>query len=413
MEAVGMTFAAIPEAIRAIRNGEMVVVVDDEDRENEGDVIVAAELVTDEAMRFIVREASGLVCTAITGERAESLALPLMVEHNTESERTAFTVTVDARGVTSTGISAADRGATARVLADPATRPTDLLRPGHMHVLRARPGGVLQRAGHTEAAVDLARLAGLTPASVLCEILSEHGTGMARRPELERFAQRHGLLMITIADLIQYRRQSEELVRHRAEGRIPTPWGEFRCHSFESKVDGLTHLALVMGDPTSVPAPLVRVHSECLTGDIFASERCDCGHQLHTAMQRVAEEGHGVVVYLRGHEGRGIGISAKLQAYELQDAGADTVDANLALGLPVDSREYGVGAQMLASLGLDAVRLLTNNPMKRGGLEGYGITVVEQIPISSRPTPENIRYLRTKRDRMGHSLQNLETGTGV
>jgi 3,4-dihydroxy 2-butanone 4-phosphate synthase/GTP cyclohydrolase II len=281
-----------------------------------------------------------------------------------------------------------------------------------MNVLRAREGGVLQRAGHTEAAVDLARLAGLQPAGVLCEILSEEGTGMARRPELERVAQRHGLLLITIADLIRYRREQESLVSEQASGRVPTPWGEFTCHAFQSQVDGLTHLAFVYGSPAEAEAPLVRVHSECLTGDIFSSERCDCGHQLRTAMERVAAEGAGVVVYLRGHEGRGIGIAAKLQAYELQDRGADTVDANVALGLPVDSREYGIGAQMLTQLGLSRIRLLTNNPGKRGGLEGYGLTVVEQVPISSRPTPHNLRYLRTKRDRMGHALPDLEAAAG-
>ncbi|MFC6239260.1 bifunctional 3,4-dihydroxy-2-butanone-4-phosphate synthase/GTP cyclohydrolase II [Longivirga aurantiaca] len=403
-----MTFATIPDAVDALRRGQMLVVVDDEDRENEGDIVIAAEHVAPELMRFIVREASGLVCTAVTSERADALGLPLMVENNNESERTAFTVTVDARDLTTTGISAADRAATARVLAAPGTTPDDLLRPGHMNVLRARPGGVLQRAGHTEAAVDLARMAGLEPVGVICEILSREGTGMARRPELEQFASEHGLLMITIADLIRHRRSSEQLVRHTAQGRIPTPWGEFTCHSYESKVDGLTHLAFVMGDPAGQASPLVRVHSECLTGDIFSSERCDCGHQLRTAMQKVAEEGHGVVVYLRGHEGRGIGIAAKLHAYELQDAGADTIDANLALGLPVDSREYGVGAQILVDLGLTSIRLLSNNPLKRGGLEGYGLTISEQVPISSAPGPENLRYLRTKRDRMGHSIQGLD-----
>jgi 3,4-dihydroxy 2-butanone 4-phosphate synthase/GTP cyclohydrolase II len=403
-----MAFARIPAALEALRLGKMVIVVDDEDRENEGDVIMAAELCTPEAMAFIVRRAGGLVCTALTEDRADALGLDLMVARNTESERTAFTVTVDARGVTTTGISAADRSATARVLADNTAGPEDLLRPGHMNVLRARPGGVLQRAGHTEAAVDLMQLAGLAPVGVLCEILSEVGTGMARRPELERFAERHELLLITIADLVEFRRGKESLVAHRAAGRVPTPWGEFTCHAFESQVDGRSHLAFVFGSPGEADAPLVRVHSECVTGDIFSSERCDCGHQLRTSMQRVADAGNGVVVYLRGHEGRGIGIAAKLQAYELQDQGADTLDANVALGLPVDSREYGVGAQMLVQLGLSRIRLLTNNPTKRGGLERYGLTIVEQVPLSSRPTAENIRYLRTKRDRMGHHLDDLD-----
>lgn len=403
-----MAFATIPSALDAIRRGEMVVVLDGEDRENEGDLIMAAELVTPEDMVFIVRRGAGLVCTAIEAGRADALDLPLMVERNTERERTAFTVTVDAASGTTTGISADDRATTVRLLADPDARPADLLRPGHMHVLRARSGGVLQRAGHTEAAVDLARLAGLQPAGVLCEILSESGTGMARRPELEQFAERHGLLMITIADLVRHRRASESLVTHRSRGRIPTPWGTFTCHAFESRVDGLTHLAFVHGNPAEVGTSLVRVHSECLTGDVFSSERCDCGNQLHRSMEMVATEGHGVVVYLRGHEGRGIGISAKLQAYELQDHGVDTLDANLALGLPVDSREYGVGAQILAHLGVSRMRLITNNPHKRLGLEGYGLVVDSVVPLPTVPTVENIRYLRTKRDRMGHVIEDLD-----
>jgi 3,4-dihydroxy 2-butanone 4-phosphate synthase/GTP cyclohydrolase II len=408
-----MAFAPILEALDAIRRGEMVVVVDSEDRENEGDLIMAAELVTAEDMVFIVRQGAGLVCTAITAERADLLELPLMVARNTERERTAFTITVDAKVGTTTGISAEDRAATARVLGAPGSRGEDLLRPGHMNVLRAQPGGVLQRAGHTEAAVDLARLAGLQPAGILCEVLSATGTGMARRPELERFAEQHGLLVITIADLVRHRRELESLVTHRAQGRVPTPWGSFACHAFDSTTDGLTHLAFVHGNPAGIVDPLVRVHSECLTGDVFSSLRCDCGDQLRQSMEMVANEGHGVVVYLRGHEGRGIGISAKLQAYELQDRGVDTLDANLALGLPVDSREYGVGAQILTSLGLSTMRLMTNNPTKRGGLEGYGLTITEVVPLASAPTGENIRYLRTKRDRMGHSLEDLETSPAL
>ena len=397
-----MTFATVDEAVEAIAAGRMVVVVDDEDRENEGDLIVAAEHATPEVMGFFVRYTSGLICAAVTNHRADELDLPLMVERNTESQRTAFTVTVDLRIGTTTGISAQDRSATAKALVKPGTTPDDLLRPGHLHVLRARDGGVLKRAGHTEAAVDLARLAGLSPAGVLCEIVTEDGMGMARRAELEQFAARHDLPILTIADLIRYRRRTERLVVRTADARLPTSYGEFRCLAYTSVLDGETHLAFVMGEPREGENVLVRVHSECLTGDVFASMRCDCGAQLHGAMKRIAAEGLGVVVYLRGHEGRGIGISHKLRAYELQDGGLDTVDANVELGLPVDSREYGIGAQILVDLGVTTMRLMTNNPAKRGGLEGYGLQIVERVPIHTEPNDENIRYLRTKRDRLGH-----------
>ncbi len=399
-----MPTATIDEAIAAIGAGRMVVVVDDEDRENEGDLIVAAEHATPEVMAFFVRHTSGLICASITSDRADELDLPLMVARNTESQRTAFTVTVDARLGTTTGISAKDRSLTARALVDPQTRPDDLARPGHLHVLRAREGGVLKRAGHTEAAVDLARLAGLTPAGVLCEVVTDDGLGMARLPDLEAFAARHDLLLVTIADLIRHRRQTERLVRRTGAARLPTEYGEFRCIAYQSLIDQETHLAFVMGEPAGEQDVLVRVHSECLTGDVFGSRRCDCGAQLHAALRLIADARLGAVVYLRGHEGRGIGIAHKLQAYELQDGGLDTVDANVELGLPVDSREYGIGAQILVDLGITTMRLLTNNPAKRGGLEGFGLQIVERVPIHTTPNEENIRYLRTKRDRLGHLL---------
>ena len=399
-----MPTATIDEAVAAIAAGRMVVVVDDEDRENEGDLIVAAEHATPEVMAFFVRHTSGLICASITSERADELDLPLMVTRNTESQRTAFTVTVDYRKGTTTGISATDRSLTARALVHPDTRSEDLARPGHLHVLRAREGGVLKRAGHTEAAVDLARMAGLCPAGVLCEVVTPDGLGMARLPELEAFAARHDLLLVTIADLIRHRRQRERLVRRAGSARLPTEYGEFRCVAYQSVLDHETHLAFVMGEPAGEENVLVRVHSECLTGDVFGSRRCDCGAQLHSALRMIADAGLGAVIYLRGHEGRGIGIAHKLQAYELQDGGLDTVDANVELGLPVDSREYGIGAQILVDLGITTMRLLTNNPAKRGGLEGFGLQIVERVPIHTTPNEENIRYLRTKRDRLGHLL---------
>ncbi|MGI8684832.1 MAG: bifunctional 3,4-dihydroxy-2-butanone-4-phosphate synthase/GTP cyclohydrolase II [Acidimicrobiales bacterium] len=402
-----MPFADIDKAVDAIGRGELVVVVDDQDRENEGDLILAAEHATAEKITFFVKHTSGVICMPMLGEDLDRLALPLMVIDNTESQRTAFTVSVDYRPGTSTGISAADRAATIRALIDPATDPADLSRPGHIFPLRYRTGGVLKRAGHTEAAVDLARLAGLRPAGVLCEIVRDDGE-MARLPDLEAFSAEHGLLLISIADLIRYRRQKDKLVKRVSEARIPTPYGDFTCYAYESVLNGDQHLALVKGAVQGEENVLVRVHSECLTGDVFGSMRCDCGWQLDAAVQRVAEEGLGVVVYLRGHEGRGIGLAHKLAAYTLQEQGRDTVDANLDLGLPVDSREYGIGAQILVDLGITTMRYMTNNPAKYGGLDGFGLEMVERVSLQSAPNAENHAYLRTKRDRMGHHLEGLD-----
>jgi 3,4-dihydroxy 2-butanone 4-phosphate synthase/GTP cyclohydrolase II len=403
-----MPFARIEDAVAAIGRGEIVIVVDDEDRENEGDLIMAAEFATPDAIAFFLHHTSGVICAPVTRERARELDLPLMVTHNTESMRTAFTVSVDFRHNTTTGISAHDRSATIQALVSPSTRAADLLRPGHIFPLEAREGGVLKRAGHTEAALDLARLAGLYPAGVLCELVNETKDDMARLPELERFAAQHGLLLISIADLIRYRRQTEKLVKRVAEARIPTKWGDFSCYAYESVLDGEQHLALVRGAVQGEDNVLVRVHSECLTGDAFGSLRCDCGPQLDEAMRRIAEENLGVIVYLRGHEGRGIGIGHKLRAYALQEQGHDTVDANLALGMPIDSREYGIGSQILVDLGITTMRALTNNPAKYGGLEGYGLEITERVPLLTTPNPENIAYLRTKRERMGHLLEGLD-----
>jgi 3,4-dihydroxy 2-butanone 4-phosphate synthase/GTP cyclohydrolase II len=399
----------IDAAIAAIARGEIVVVADDEDRENEGDLIMAADLATPEAITFFVRHTSGVICVGLTGERCGELDLPQMVvaADNSEALGTAFTISVDVREGTTTGISAADRARTLRALADPNVGGRAFNRPGHVFPLRARPGGVLKRAGHTEAAVDLAVLAGRQPAGALCELVLDDGT-MARGPDLRRFADEHGLVFITIAELIRHRRTTERLVERTATARIPTRWGDFQCHAFESSLDGETHLAYTVGDVTGDDPVLVRVHSECLTGDVFGSVKCDCGPQLHEAMRRVAEIGRGVVVYLRGHEGRGIGITHKLRAYELQEQGLDTVDANVELGLPVDRREYGVGAQILADLGVRRMRLMTNNPAKYGGLDGYGLEIVERVPIHLRVHPEAEAYLRTKRDRMGHLLSDIE-----
>ncbi|HYI62800.1 MAG TPA: bifunctional 3,4-dihydroxy-2-butanone-4-phosphate synthase/GTP cyclohydrolase II [Acidimicrobiales bacterium] len=401
-------FDPIEDAIAAVGRGEIVVVVDDEDRENEGDLIMAAEAVTPEALAFFLKHSSGVICAPVTAERAAELDLRPMVEQNTESMRTAFTVTVDYRHGTSTGISAADRSATIRSLVDPATRPGDLARPGHIFPLVAREGGVLKRAGHTEAALDLARLAGLAPVGVLCEIVNEDKLEMARVPDLVVFAREHGLKFISIADLIRYRRRTEKLVRRVAEARIPTRWGDFTSYVFESVLDGEQHVAMVRGSVHGADDVLVRVHSECLTGDVFGSMRCDCGVQLDAAMQMIAAEDRGVIVYLRGHEGRGIGIGHKIRAYTLQDEGHDTVDANTELGLPVDSREYGIGAQILNDLGLTTMRIITNNPAKYGGLEGFGLDITARVPSIIAPNPENIAYLRTKRDRMGHLLEGLD-----
>ena len=403
-----MALSTIEEAVAALRNGGMVVVVDDEDRENEGDLIMAGEDVTAESMAFFLEHTSGVFCVPLESSRADELDLPLMVVANTEAQRTAFTVTVDYRHGTTTGISASDRAATVRALIDPATRPTDLNRPGHIFPLRYRPGGVLKRAGHTEATVDLCRLAAKYPSGVLCEIVTADKAGMARLPELEAFSQRHGLPLISIADLIRYRRHHEKLVRRVAEATLPTEHGAFQAFVFESVLDNEQHLALVYGDITDQRDLLVRVHSECLTGDVMGSMRCDCGPQLHTALAKIAAEGAGVVVYLRGHEGLGIGLGHKIRAYALQEDGRDTVDANLEQGLPVDSREYGIGAQILVDLGVTSMRLMTNNPSKYGGLEGFGLNIVERVPIESRPTEFNIDYLRTKRERMGHLLEGLD-----
>jgi len=398
----------VADAIAAIAAGGIVVVADDEDRENEGDLIMAADAATPEAIGFFVRHTSGVICAALTGDRCADLRLPLMVPPvaNSEAQGTAFTVTVDLRAGTSTGISAADRAVTLRGLADPTVRAEEFNRPGHIFPLQAREGGVLKRAGHTEAAVDLARLAGRAPAGVLCELVNDDGT-MMRGPELRAFADQHGIPFISIADLIRHRSRSEKLVVRTADARVPTTFGEFRCHAFQSILDGQTHLAFVMGDvATESPddAVLVRVHSECLTGDVFSSVKCDCGPQLDEAMRRVAEVGRGVIVYLRGHEGRGIGISHKLRAYALQDTGYDTVDANTELGLPVDSREYGIGAQILVDLGVTNLRLLTNNPAKYGGLAGFGITIAGREALHVPIHPEAERYLRTKVERMGHLI---------
>jgi 3,4-dihydroxy 2-butanone 4-phosphate synthase/GTP cyclohydrolase II len=396
-------FASIPEAIEEIRRGRMVIVVDDADRENEGDLIMAAERVTPEAIAFIVRHTSGVICMPVIGERLDELEIPLMVAANTDSRRTAFTVSVDARAGVTTGISAADRARTIQAIIHPETKPADLSRPGHIFPLRYCEGGVLKRAGHTEAAVDLARLAGFYPAGVLCETVNEDGT-MARLPDLAVFAQLHGLKLISIADLIGYRRQHEILVTKVAEANIPTEHGEFRSIAYESIVDGRTHVALVTGDMGDGADVLTRVHSECLTGDVFGSLRCDCGEQLDRAMELIGREGRGVILYIRGHEGRAIGITHKLRAYELQERGRDTVEANLELGFPADQRDYGIGAQILYDLGVRSMRLLTNNPEKRAGLEGHGLAIKERLPLQTDPTPQNVGYLRAKREKLGHLL---------
>jgi len=396
-------FAPIDDVIAAIGHGEMVVLVDDEDRENEGDLIMAAQYVTPEKLAFIIRHTSGVVVAPLTGERCDELRLPMMVDHNTESHRTAFTVSVDLLEGTSTGISAADRALTIAALANPSVGYEAFARPGHVFPLRARDGGVLKRAGHTEAAVDLARLAGCEPAGVICEIQNDDGT-MARLPQLIEFCQRHGLLLSSIAELVEWRRKKERLVERIGSARVPTQWGEFECVAYRSTLDGIEHLAFVRGDVANGQPLLTRVHSECLTGDVFGSLRCDCGDQLSAAMQLIADDGRGVLVYLRGHEGRGIGIGHKIRAYSLQDQGLDTVDANVQLGLPVDNREYGIGAQILADLGATELRLMTNNPAKYGGIAGYGLSVVERVPIVSVMTDENRTYLSTKRDRLGHLL---------
>lgn len=395
----------IDDAIEAFRRGEFLVVVDDEDRENEGDLIIAADALSEEKMAWMVRHTSGVICTPMTEQHADRLQLPLMVTENTEAHRTAFTVTIDLVVGNTTGISAGDRARTVIALADPDRSPREFSRPGHIFPLRARPGGVLKRAGHTEAAVDLCRLAGRPEVAAICEMTHDDGS-MMRLTDCREFADHHGLRLISIADLIRFRRRREKLVEHFAAARVPTGYGDFMAHAYRSLLDEEEHVAYVMGDVEGGEPPLVRVHSECLTGDILASIRCDCGPQLHKALETIAGEGRGVLVYLRGHEGRGIGIGHKLRAYALQDDGMDTIEANEAQGLPIDSREYGVGANILADLGVTAMRLMTNNPTKLGGLEGYDLEITERVPIEIDSNPENVRYLETKRDRMGHTLSD-------
>jgi 3,4-dihydroxy 2-butanone 4-phosphate synthase/GTP cyclohydrolase II len=398
-------FAPIQEAVEAFRNGEMIIVVDDEDRENEGDLTVAAEKVTPEVVNFMITQGRGLVCVALTEERLIELDLPLMVRENTSQFETAFTVTIDAKGVTTTGVSAADRAATILATINPRTRPSDLARPGHVLPLRGRNGGVLVRAGQTEAAVDLARIAGLYPAGVICEVTSKDGS-MARVPELTRFAKRHKLLMITIADLIQYRRGTEALVKRVASASLPTDHGEFRVMAYESILDGETHVALVKGDLGDGENVLVRVHSRCLTGDVFHSARCDCGPQLEAAMNRISEEGRGVLLYLN-QEGRGIGLANKIRAYELQEQGLDTVEANERLGFEADQRDYGIGVQILKDLGVRSMRLLSNNPRKLVGIEGYQLSVAEWLPLEIAPSDHTRGYLKTKKEKLGHKLTSV------
>jgi 3,4-dihydroxy 2-butanone 4-phosphate synthase/GTP cyclohydrolase II len=399
-----MTFGTIEQAIEDLRSGKLVIVADDEDRENEGDLICAAELVTPEMVNFMITHARGWVCLALAQDRCEQLELQQMQAHNTESQRTAFTVTIDAeaRFGVGTGISASDRAKTIHVAINPATVPADLRRPGHIQPVRARPGGVLQRVGHTEAAVDLARLAGLYPAGVICEILQADGSA-ARRPELETFAREHGLTFVTIAQLVAYRLRTEQLVHRAAEARLPTAFGEFRIVAYANDVDRAQHVAILRGDVEGRKNVLVRMHSKCLTGDVFGSQRCDCGPQLQAALQRIAEEGQGVIVYL-DQEGRGIGLLNKIRAYALQDEGDDTVQANQRLGFAPDLRDYGIGAQILRDLGLSSIRIMTNNPRKLVGLEGYGLEIVERLPIVTDANAENRAYLDAKRDKLGHLL---------
>ena len=396
-----MSFCSVEEAIEEIKAGRFIIVLDDENRENEGDLIIAAEKATPEAINFMVRHARGLVCMPMIGERLDELELPLMTLQNTESMQTAFTVSVDARAGTTTGISAFDRAATVRALIDPLTKRGDLMTPGHLFPLRAKEGGVLRRSGHTEACIDLARLAGLYPAGVICEIMNEDGS-MARLAELEKFGERHGLKMLTIESLIRYRMQRECLILKVSDVNLPTDYGTFRMIGYESILDGQCHLALVAGDPAA-PDALVRVHSECLTGDVFSSQRCDCGEQLRRALRLISQRGNGVLLYMR-QEGRGIGLANKLRAYALQDAGSDTVEANHELGYPADLRDYGIGAQILVDLGVREMRLLTNNPRKVIGLEGYGLKIIERIPLEIEPNSINRRYLETKRDKLHHLL---------
>jgi 3,4-dihydroxy 2-butanone 4-phosphate synthase/GTP cyclohydrolase II len=398
-------FAPIEEAIESIRAGKMVIVVDDANRENEGDLTIAAEKISAEAINFMARYGRGLICLSMTPERLDELEIPLMVSQNSSRFETAFCVSIEAKGQTSTGISASDRAATVRAALDPATRPSDLARPGHMFPLRSRTGGVMVRAGQTEAAVDLARIAGLYPAGVICEIMNEDGT-MARVPQLTKFARRHGLLMVTIADLIKYRTRTESLVRRVASAKLPTEFGDFRISAFESLVDKQTHVAMVYGEIGDGKNILVRVHSQCLTGDVLHSVRCDCGAQLDAAMERIAAEGRGVLLYLH-QEGRGIGLANKIRAYELQDEGFDTVEANERLGFKADQRDYGVGVQILRDIGVRSMRLLSNNPRKLVGIEGYGLSVSEWLPLEIPASESTRRYLKTKKEKLGHKLSSV------
>lgn len=400
-------FLHVEAALERFASGEFLIVVDDPDRENEGDLIIAAEKMTLEKMSFLLRHTSGVVCAPMSGARLDQLNLPLMVAHNTESYRTAFTISVDANEGTTTGISASDRLTTVLKLANPKSQSSDFRRPGHLFPLRAKEGGVLKRAGHTEATCDLCTLSGLQPVGVLCEIVNPDGS-MARMPELQQFAKRHQIALITIEELIAYRLQRERLVRRSATTSLPTAYGSFTTISYESLLDGTTHLALIKGEIQGREDLLVRVHSECLTGDIFGSRRCDCGQQLRGAMERIEQEGAGVIIYLRGQEGRGIGLVHKLRAYSLQDEGLDTVEANEKLGMPVDSREYGIGAQILVDLGVTSMRLLTNNPAKYSGLTGFGLKITERLPLQFPATRENLHYLRTKRAKLGHQLDPIE-----
>jgi 3,4-dihydroxy 2-butanone 4-phosphate synthase/GTP cyclohydrolase II len=400
--------ASVSDAIRAIAAGEIVLVVDDEDRENEGDLIMAAEAATREKVAFFLRHTSGVVCVSLAGRRCDALQLPLMVTDNTEAQGTAFTVSVDLVEGTTTGISAADRAATIRGLADHSLGPRDFARPGHIFPLRSRDGGVLRRAGHTEAAADLAEMAGRGAAGVLCEVVSADKGTMARGPELRRLAARYRLPMISIAELMAHRLRRERLVEQIAEAQLPTRHGVFACQAWRSKLDGIEHLTMTLGDVDAGAPVLVRVHSECLTGDVLGSRRCDCGAQLDDSLAAISAEGRGVLVYLRGHEGRGIGLAHKLAAYRLQEQGHDTVDANLLLGLPVDNREYAIGAQILRELGVRSLRLMTNNPAKCEGLKRLGLEIVERVPLAPRTTSENVAYLEAKRQRMGHLLTELQ-----